>query len=41
MKGIYFYKAKKITDSGGTYYVGHKTYQLSGTDPDLKVEIGL
>ena len=31
---IYFYKAKKITDSGGTYYVGHKTYQLSGTDPD-------
>lgn len=31
---IFFYKAKKITDSEGTYYAGHKTYQLSGTDPD-------
>jgi hypothetical protein len=31
---MFFYKAKKITDSDGTYYVGHKTYQLSGTDPD-------
>lgn len=31
---MFFYKAKKITDSGGTYYVGHKTYQLSGVDPD-------
>jgi len=31
---MFFYKAKKITDSGGTYYVGHKTYQLSGTNPD-------
>jgi len=31
---MFFYKAKKITDSDGTYYVGHKTYQLSGTNPD-------
>jgi hypothetical protein len=31
---MFFYKAKKITDSEGTYYAGHKTYQLSGTDPD-------
>lgn len=31
---MFFYKAKKVTDSGGTYYIGHKTYQLSGTDPD-------
>jgi hypothetical protein len=31
---MFFYKAKKITDSEGTYYVGHKTYQLSGTNPD-------
>jgi len=31
---MFFYKAKKITDDDGTYYVGHKTYQLSGTDPD-------
>jgi len=31
---IFFYKAKKVTDADGTYYAGHKTYQLSGTDPD-------
>jgi len=31
---MFFYKAKKTTDSEGTYYVGHKTYQLSGYDPD-------
>ena len=31
---MFFYKAKKITDTDGTYYTGHKTYQLSGTDPD-------
>jgi len=31
---MFFYKAKKITDDDGTYYAGHKTYQLSGTDPD-------
>ncbi len=31
---MFFYKAKKTTDGTGTYYVGHKIYQLSGTDPD-------
>jgi hypothetical protein len=31
---MFFFKEKKIVDSDGTYYVGHKTYQLSGTDPD-------
>lgn len=31
---MFFYKAKKTTDADGTYYVGHKTYQLSGYDPD-------
>lgn len=33
---MFFYKAKKVTDADGTYYVGHKTYQLSGTDPDVE-----
>lgn len=31
---MFFYKAKKVTDADETYYVGHKTYQLSGYDPD-------
>ena len=31
---VFFFKAKKITDSNGTYYAGHKTYQLTGTNPD-------